>query len=102
MYLCIWSLFQREAPSIQGFHVRKCLYTANSGQGTYLSALSRRLAARRGKKRASMAGAHSIVVSAFQRLSRNQRYQALGADDFDSRRRDPLVDRLTRRIEPLG
>ena len=41
-------------------------------RGTYLSALYQRLAARRGKKRAIMAGAHSIVVSAFPRLSRNE------------------------------
>jgi hypothetical protein len=31
MYLWIWSLFWRETPSIQGFRVRRCLYTANSG-----------------------------------------------------------------------
>jgi transposase len=41
-------------------------------KGTYVSALSHRLAARRGKKRAIMAVAHAIVVSAFYRLSRNE------------------------------
>jgi len=35
------------------------------------SALYQRLAARRGKKRAIMAVAHAIVVSAFHRLSRH-------------------------------
>ena len=49
-----------------------------------------------------MAVAHSIVVSAFHLRSRNQRSQALGADDLDSRRRAHLVDRLTRRIEHRG
>jgi transposase len=43
-------------------------------KGTDVSALSHRLAARRGKKRAIMAVAHSIVVSAFHRLSRNELY----------------------------
>jgi predicted ATPase len=33
MYLWILSLFGREMPSTQGFRVRRCLYTANSGQG---------------------------------------------------------------------
>jgi hypothetical protein len=37
-----------------------------------VSALYQRLAARRGKKRALMAVAHSIVVSAFSMLSRNE------------------------------
>jgi transposase len=40
--------------------------------GPALSALDHRLAARRGKKRALMAVAHSIVVSAFHRLSRHE------------------------------
>jgi transposase len=44
-------------------------------KGTYVSALYHRLAARRGKKRAIMAVAHSIVVSAFYMLSRNEPYQ---------------------------
>jgi transposase len=61
-----------------------------------------RLAARRGKKRAIMAVAHSIVVSAFHMLSRNEPYQELGANYFDEHRREHLVDRLTRRIERLG
>jgi transposase len=41
---------------------------------TYLSALYHRLAARRGKKRAIVAVAHSIVRGAFHMLSRNEPY----------------------------
>ena len=67
-----------------------------------MSALYRRLAARRGKKRAIMAVAHSIVVSAFHMLSRNESYHELGANYFDEHRREHLVDRLTQRIERLG
>ena len=69
---------------------------------TYLSALYQRLAARRGKKRAIMAVAHAMVVSAFHMLSRNEPYQELGGNYFDEHRREHLVDRLTRRIERLG
>jgi transposase len=71
-------------------------------RGTYLSALYQRLAARRGKKRAIMAVAHSMVVSAFHMLSRNEPYHELGATYFDEHRREHLVDRLTRRLEHLG
>ena len=77
-------------------------HAAARTKGTYLSALYRRLATRRGKKRAIMAVAHSIVVSAFHMLSRNEPYQELGANYFDELRRTHLVDRLTRRIERLG
>jgi transposase len=47
-------------------------HAAACTKDTYLSALDHRLAARRGKKRAIMAVAHSIVVSAFSMLSRNE------------------------------
>ena len=71
-------------------------------KGTYLSALYQRLAARRGKKRAIIAVAHAIVVSAFHMLSRHEPYRELGPNYFDERRREHLVDRLTRRIQHLG
>jgi transposase len=77
-------------------------HAAARTKGTYLAALYHRLAARRGKKRAVMAVAHSIVVSAFHMLSRNQPYQELGANYFDRHRHEHLVDRLTQRLERLG
>jgi transposase len=71
-------------------------------KGTYLAALYQRLAVRRGKQRATMAVAHAIVVSAFHMLSRHEPYRELGPNYLDERRRDHLVDRLTRRIQHLG
>ena len=71
-------------------------------KGTYLSALYQRLAARRGKQRAIIAIAHSIMKSIFYMLSRNVPYHELGANYFDARRRHYTVDRLARRIEHLG
>jgi transposase len=77
-------------------------HAAARTKGTYLSALYHRLAARRGRKRAIVAVAHAMVVSAFYMLSRNEPYQELGATYFDQQRQHHLVDRLTRRIERLG
>jgi transposase len=77
-------------------------HAAACTKDTYLSALYHRLAARRGKKRAIMAVAHSIVVSAFYMLSRNESYHELGANYFDEHRREHVVDRLTRRLQHLG
>jgi transposase len=77
-------------------------HAAARTKGTYLSALYHRLAARRGKKRAIVAVAHSMVVSAFHMLSRHEPYQDLGANYFEAQRQQHLVDRLTRRIERLG
>jgi transposase len=69
---------------------------------TYLSALYGRLAARRGKQRAIMAVAHSMMVSVFHMLTRNEPYRELGAHYFDERRRHSTVDRLAQRLERLG
>jgi transposase len=77
-------------------------HAAARPKGTSLSALYQRLATRRGKKRAIIAVAHSIVVSAFQMLIRDEPYRELGAHYFDDRRQAHLVDQLTRRIERLG
>jgi transposase len=77
-------------------------HAAARTKGTYLSALYQRLAARRGKKRAVIAVAHAMVVSAFHMLSRHEPYQELGSNYFDEQRRHQLVHRLTRRLEHLG
>ena len=77
-------------------------HAAAHTKDTYLSALYHRLAARRGKKRAIIAVAHSLVRSAFYMLVRHEPYHELGSNYFDQHRREHLVDRLTRRIERLG
>jgi transposase len=69
---------------------------------TYVSTLYGRLAARRGKPRAIMAVAHSIMVSVFPMRMRHEPYHELGAHSFDERRRHSPVDRLAQRIERLG
>jgi hypothetical protein len=68
----------------------------------HLSALYQRLATRRGRKRAIIAVAHAIVISAFHRLSGHEPYRELGANYVDEQRRTSLVHHLTRRIERLG
>jgi transposase len=71
-------------------------------QGTYLSALYHRLAARRGKKRAIVAVAHSILTAAYHMALRGEVYQELGSNYFDERRKEAVVVRLSRRLEKLG
>ena len=63
----------------------------------------RRLAARRGPNKASVAVGHSMVVSAWHMLSTGEPYRELGADYY-TRRSDPehQARRLTRQLETLG
>ncbi|OUL33889.1 IS110 family transposase [Nostoc sp. 106C] len=69
---------------------------------TYLAAQFRRLAARRGKKRAAVAVAHSILVIAYHLISRQEPYKDLGADYFDKQRPESVKKRLIKRLEKLG
>jgi transposase len=69
---------------------------------TYLSAQYRRLAARRGKKKAVMAVAHSILVIAYHLIKDKESYRDLGADYFDKRRPEATAKRLLKRLEQLG
>jgi transposase len=69
---------------------------------TYLGAQFRRLAARRGRKRAAVAVGHSILVIAFHLISRGQVYQDLGAQYFDTQRPEVTQRRLVKRLESLG
>jgi transposase len=77
-------------------------WAASHTKDTYLSALYRRLAARRGKKRAIIALAHSILQASYYMLSRDTDYQDLGAQHFDQRHPEQLKRNLVRRLQSLG
>ncbi len=69
---------------------------------TYLAAQFRRLAARRGGKRAAVAVAHSILVIAYQLLRDGGVYEDLGQAYFDERDRTRVTQRLLQRLRNLG
>jgi transposase len=72
-------------------------------QDTYLAAQFRRLAARRGAKRAAVAVAHSILIQVHVLLTRPQQdYHDLGGRYFDERDRQAIERRLVRRLEAFG
>lgn len=69
---------------------------------TYLAAQYRRLSARRGKKRAAVAVAHSILVIAYHLILRQEPYRDLGANYFDQQQPETVKKRLIKRLEKLG
>jgi transposase len=75
---------------------------ASRTRGTYLAAQYRRLAARRGRKRALVAVGHAILVMVYHLLTRQTCYQELGAQYFDERDRQAVERRLVRRLQGLG
>lgn len=75
---------------------------ASHTKNTYLVAQFRRLAARRGVKRATMAVAHTILVIAYHMLKNRCQYQELGGDYFDRLRGDGLKRYYLKRLKQLG
>src|SRR5258708_36188851 len=67
--------------------LRRCLSQATWAismmKNNYLSALYRRIAARRGAQRAVMAVAHALLEIAYHIRKSKEDYRELGADHFD-------------------
>ena len=87
-------------------HLKAALVQAAHAAGKrkdhYLGAQYRRLAARRGKQRAAVAVAHSILVIVYHMLQRGTEYLELGGDYFDKHNQQQLQRRLVQRLEHLG
>ena len=69
---------------------------------SYFGALYRRLATRRGKKRAIVAVARALLVAIYHMLKDGTQYQDLGPEHFDCIDREAVVRRSVRRLERLG
>ncbi len=87
-------------------HLRTLLVETGQAAGrtkdTYLAAQYRRLAARRGQRRAAVAVGHTILGIIYYLLTRGTIYQELGGGYFDERDRQAVERRLVRRLEALG
>jgi transposase len=77
-------------------------HVASKTKDTYLAAQYRRIAARRGKKRALVALGHTVLVIVYHILTRHEPYRELGMSYFDERDRQRVEQRLVRRLERLG
>jgi hypothetical protein len=69
---------------------------------TYLAAQYRRLAARRGPRKAMTAVGHSILVAAWHMLQNGEVYADPGGDFYARRNPQRLTKRLVTQLEKLG
>jgi len=90
----------------QGHKVLRAALTeaaqAASRSHTYLAAQYKRIARKRGAKKAVIAVAHSILVIAYHIIKDGTTYHDLGANYFDERDKEKVIRRYTERIERLG
>jgi transposase len=77
-------------------------WAASHTKGTYLAAQYRRLAKRRGKKRALVAVGHTLLVMIYHVLKKGTTYAELGADFLDRQEPERLTRQLVKRLESLG
>jgi transposase len=77
-------------------------WAVSRAKETYLSALYHRMVRRRGKKKATVAVAHAIIVMAYHILKHKVPYKELGADYFDRLNVSYIKHHFTKRLEALG
>ncbi len=77
-------------------------WAASHTRCTYFAAQFRRLAAKRGKKRAILAVAHSLLIAVYTMLKNRCAYQELGADYFDKLNAEGLKRYCLRKLEAMG
>jgi transposase len=81
----------------------QCAWAAGRSKGTYLQSMFRRLASRRGTKRALVAVGHRLLEIVYAVLKKGQNYRELGSDYLDrAQDRERLKTRLVKRLEKLG
>ncbi|HBV97174.1 MAG: transposase [Peptococcaceae bacterium BICA1-7] len=80
----------------------ECAKVAGHLKNTYFSSQYTRIAARRGKNRATVAVAHTILKTVYYMLKSNLPYRELGADFFELRQKNQIVKKTVKRLEALG
>jgi transposase len=77
-------------------------HAAARTKNTYMAALFKRIAARRGAKRAIIAVAHAMLKAIYHMLEAGTNYQELGVDYFDKVDPKRTEHRLIRRLTAMG
>ena len=80
----------------------QCAKSARTAKNSYFSAQYQRIAARRGKNRATLAVAHSILIAIYHILKNKAAFHDLGADYYDSFNRDRKINSYLKRLKALG
>lgn len=77
-------------------------WAASRTKDTYLAGHFHRIAARRGRKRAAAAVAHTILVTVYHIVGRREPYRDLGADYLDQLDPTRVTRRLVERLQRMG
>ncbi len=77
-------------------------WVVSRSKHSYFAALFKRIASRRGLKKAIIAVAHAMLVAVYFTLKRRENYRELGFDYFDRQNTERIKRSLVKRLERLG
>jgi len=77
-------------------------WAASRTKNTFLSSKYKRLAGRRGKKRAIVAVGHTILTIAYHLIKERKSFQELGATYIDEKKREGQIRYFHKRLQELG
>ena len=80
----------------------QCAQSAKNVKGSYFAAQYQRITVRRGKNRATVAVAHSILIAIYHVLKNGVPFRDLGADYYDNFNRDHKIRGYLKRLNSLG
>ena len=80
----------------------QCAKSARNVKDSYFSAQYQRIAARRGKNRATIAVAHSMLIAIYHVLKYGVAFKDLGSDYYDSFNREHKIKGYLKRLQALG
>lgn len=80
----------------------ECAKSARNVKGSYFSAQYQRISARRGKNRATVAVAHSMLIAIYHVLKFGVPFRDLGADYYNNFNREHKIRGYLKRLHALG
>lgn len=83
-------------------HVQLCVHAAVKNKNGYFCAQYARISAHRGKKRAYVAVAHSILIAIYHILKDGVAFKDLGADYYNQFNKERKINAYPKRLKVLG
>lgn len=80
----------------------QCAKSEKTVKSSYFFAQYQRISARRGKNRATLAVAHSMLIAIYHILKNKTAFHDLGSDYYDSFNRDRKINSYLKRLKALG
>lgn len=79
-----------------------CAHTAVKNKSSYFSAQFARISAHRGKKRAYVAVAHSMIIAIYHILKDGVKFKDLGADYYNQFNKERKINAYLKKLKALG